>query len=468
MKLLLISRDVPDVQVFMHAVNADTRAIVYTPSMSQAELLESISMDSIERLAVVSRKKDLFINHRPIPESAELFQSLIHTLGIKTIDFLACNTLMDPRWTQFYATLGVVVGASNDLTGNLKYGGDWTMESTGEDIEKVYFTQSIQYYQYLLDIVGKNCFFIKPDGLYATGDNTYRQMGVNKTGFITKIIIEENGNPISGIVTNIAYNNNNTVLSLEDGSLWGTGQNNQGMFGLNDMAWRETFTRLEIKKNGLLMNHINNKVSQIHMNYEDRIVLVLLEDGTLWGSGNNFGGQLMYSSIIFHEITSIKILNPHKITHISCGANHTILSLEDGTLWGAGYNGENQLGQSGSVSTYIPIELIKNEVVMNRSNNKVTHISCNFHSTMVVLEDGTLWGSGQNNQGQLGLGNYVKQEYFTEITLNSTQRITHLACGARHTSISLEDGSLWVTGEIYGVKIIFTPLNILMNYVQIT
>ena len=308
MNLLLISRDVPDFQVFVDAVNTDTRAIVYSPSMTKEELLLSISLTSVERLAVVSRKEDLFINHTPIPESSDLFHSLIQTLGIKTLDFLACNTLLDPRWIQFYTTLkesGVVVGASNDRTGNLKYGGDWTMESTGEDIERVYFTRSIQYYKYLLDIVGNNSFFIKPDGLYATGDNTYRQMGVTKTGFITKIMIEENGQPISGIVTNIAYSKRTTVLSLDDGSLWGTGWNITGRLGLNDIASRETFTRIEIKQNGILMNHVNNKVSQIHMNEEEQFVLILLEDGTLWGSGDGIGGQLMYTSIIFLSLIHI-------------------------------------------------------------------------------------------------------------------------------------------------------------------
>ena len=85
--------------------------------------MESISVTSVERLDVVSRKEDLFVDHKLIPESADLFHSLIQTLGIKTIDFLVCNTLLDLRWKEFYLRLetsGVVVGESNDLTGNLK------------------------------------------------------------------------------------------------------------------------------------------------------------------------------------------------------------------------------------------------------------------------------------------------------------------------------------------------------------
>ena len=55
---------------------------------------------------------------------------------VKNADFLACNTLKHQSWKTFYDILkkhtGAVVGASDDATGNLKYGGDWVMESTQE------------------------------------------------------------------------------------------------------------------------------------------------------------------------------------------------------------------------------------------------------------------------------------------------------------------------------------------------
>ena len=60
-----------------------------------------------------------------------------------------------PTWVNYYNLLtektGVVVGASDDYTGNLKYGGDWVMESTSEDVELIYFTESIEYYKYLFE-----------------------------------------------------------------------------------------------------------------------------------------------------------------------------------------------------------------------------------------------------------------------------------------------------------------------------
>ena len=52
-----------------------------------------------------------------------------------------------------------IVKALNKI-GNIKYSSDWLIESTCLDIELIYFTQSIEYYKYLLE---------KPFKIWATG-----------------------------------------------------------------------------------------------------------------------------------------------------------------------------------------------------------------------------------------------------------------------------------------------------------
>ena len=65
---------------------------------------------------------------------------------IVNIDFLACNSLNYNKWVKFYNILKPrVVGASNDKTGNIKYSGDWVMETTGQDISKLYFSDISTY-----------------------------------------------------------------------------------------------------------------------------------------------------------------------------------------------------------------------------------------------------------------------------------------------------------------------------------
>lgn len=146
MQLLCIDAQVPEAQVFVDSVNAQTRAIV---SSTMPPFLPA----RINRIGFV------FILDRRLlwfgPEQEKRMVHLIRDREIKQIDFLACNTLRDPTWCAYYNRLteqtGVVIGASKDRTGNLNYGGNWVMEKTGEDIEHIYFTSSIHYYRYLLD-----------------------------------------------------------------------------------------------------------------------------------------------------------------------------------------------------------------------------------------------------------------------------------------------------------------------------
>ena len=168
--VLLIDRQVPDYQQFVDSVNSSTFPIVYSTMSSKTELLTLLQkmFTSISRIGIAftssleNNKTFLDCNHLfkeeetvPFSENVQFIIDVIKEFSVTNIDYLACNTLNYTNWTNYYQLLtlntGVVVGASSDETGNIKYGGDWTMESTGQDIELIYFTQSIEYYTYLLD-----------------------------------------------------------------------------------------------------------------------------------------------------------------------------------------------------------------------------------------------------------------------------------------------------------------------------
>ena len=71
-------------------------------------------------------------------KNVEFIISVIKEFQIKNIDYLACDTLNYSNWVNYYDILtketGIIVGASNDKTGNIKFGGDWIMESTSQNI----------------------------------------------------------------------------------------------------------------------------------------------------------------------------------------------------------------------------------------------------------------------------------------------------------------------------------------------
>ena len=162
--VLLIDSRVRSYETFVTSANADTFPIVYTPDASGAELLGILSrFSTIARIGVVFEvtSATTFMDGQPFftvsgeqSPNVALMVNILKTFAVKNIDFLACNTLQLPAWASYYAGLtadtGVIVGASDNPTGNIKYGGDWTMENTAQDVELIYFTKAIEYYQYLL------------------------------------------------------------------------------------------------------------------------------------------------------------------------------------------------------------------------------------------------------------------------------------------------------------------------------
>ena len=74
-------------------------------------------------------------------------------------------------------------------------------------------------------------------------------------------------------------------------------------------------------------------------------------------------------------------------------------------------------------------------------------MSFSYHS-LILKNDGTLWSCGQNNYGQLGLGNYTNRTTFTQVTIN-IDNIKNINCESLHSFILKNDGTLLSCGNNY-------------------
>ena len=166
--------------------------------------------------------------------------------------------------------------------------------------------------------------------------------------------------------------------------------------------------------------------------------LILKNDGTLWSCGYNKYGQLGLGDTnnrnTFTQITT----NADNIKSIYRGENHTLILENDGTLWGCGCNDYGQLGLGdGSNRTTFT------QITANSDNIKSVY--CGWNHTFMLKNDGTLWGCGDNSSGQLGLGDTTNRTTFTQITTN-TDDIKQIYCGGAYTFILKNNGTLWVCG----------------------
>ncbi len=164
--------------------------------------------------------------------------------------------------------------------------------------------------------------------------------------------------------------------------------------------------------------------------------IMLKNDGTLWGCGANGYGQLGLEDKSNRNIFTIANSAPGNIKLVDCGEYHTSILTNDGTLWGCGYNGYGQLGLGDT----------DNRTIFTQITNDIKSVYCGGNHTIILKNDGTLWGCGNNSSGQLGLGDTTNRTIFTKITTNASN-VKSVYCGFDHTLILKDDGTLWGCGN---------------------
>jgi len=316
---------------------------------------------------------------------------------------------------------------------------------------------------------------VQEDGtLWATGRNNYGQLGLGDD--ITRELFTQVGTDTDWIKVRCGYDY--TFAIKEDGTLWATGLNEYGQLGLGDETDRDVFTQvgtdtdwktmagtfrnsLAIKENGTLWGTGSNYYGQLGFGYYGSNInifeqltdytnckkvccpydgsMVLREDGTIWGTGNNYEGQLGINNE-FHDWLFIQE-RTYSDTWVDLASHdeHSLAIKEDGTLWGTGSNNKGQLG----VGYHYPSSEIFIQEVTYREDWESCYCGVKFSFAITKSKD--LYRAGENHDGQLGLGDTHDESNF--ITMYSTNKHYLASCGYEHSFIINELYSLYSTGN---------------------
>ncbi|RPJ07755.1 MAG: hypothetical protein EHM28_06140, partial [Spirochaetaceae bacterium] len=128
------------------------------------------------------------------------------------------------------------------------------------------------------------------------------------------------------------------------------------------------------------------------------------------------------------------------VRKIAGGTFQTLIIKNDGNLYGTGWNTSGQLG-TGDDQNRSSFELVF---------RGAKAVVCGGSHSLVLATDGKLWATGANDMGQLGIGD--RSTFFIyNWTPAPIQGVSAIACGFDHSLALKSGGTLWVTGSAAGL-----------------
>lgn len=143
---------------------------------------------------------------------------------------------------------------------------------------------------------------------------------------------------------------------------------------------------------------------------------------------------------------------------ISCGSFHSLVVLVDGTLLSCGLNNYGQLGLGSQDTT--PRTSFMEVTYFSKLSKKVCQAAGGCQHSVVLLEDGTVWAFGRGDYGQWGLGTRCPEKGTKiqsgalyglprQVALAESVKIKEICCGDNHNLALSSEGQVysWGFGE---------------------
>jgi uncharacterized repeat protein (TIGR01451 family) len=364
------------------------------------------------------------------------------------------------------------ISASSEISVVLKTDGTvWAWGSTSESSNQT-FRATPRQVLWLTNITaiaagGQHALALQQDGtVWAWGDNTQAQLGTGSSGYnrwwpveVTEavrppdaigILATPTFNPDGGTfnsaqsvkinsassdakISAVAFGWDHSLALMSDGTAWASGRNDWGQLGA--------------VTNDPLSNQNSQTLVQVKISDAAALAagathsVALKMDGTVWAWGNNVNGQLGLGLPLGpnpNRVTPTKVESLTNVTAIKAGGAHTLALKSDGTVWGFGWNDRGQVGDGTQKDQSAPVQ------VSGLSNVKA--ISAGIHHNLALKTDGTVWAWGDNSYGELGDGSTV---FFslTPVQVAGLANIIAISAGGEFSTALGSDGTVWTWGK---------------------
>lgn len=293
---------------------------------------------------------------------------------------------------------------------------------------QAYFSTSTTTQTFAKIAAGKShSLGIKSDGsLWAWGGNSFNQLGDDTTvSKLTPIQVSNTSDWRS-----VAASGDSSFALKVNGTLWAWGADSFGQLGLGPFGSASTPKQVGSDTNWSKVAAGPNRT------------FALKSDGTLWAWGANWGSQLgLGDQLNRYEPTQVG--SATNWTEVVTGLGHTLALKSDGTLWSWGDNWYGELG-NGTASGPLKSSGVVIPTRIGYDTNWAA-VAAGSHLSFAIKTDGTLWGWGLNDLGQVGVGDATPRSTPTRIG-NASNWVTVIA-GDRRGAALAGDGTLWAWGQ---------------------
>jgi alpha-tubulin suppressor-like RCC1 family protein len=256
---------------------------------------------------------------------------------------------------------------------------------------------------------------------YIWGDNSFGELGLNdQVTRSSPVQLASSSSSWSKISTL-----DSTVAVKTNGTLWSWGRSYGGQLGQNDQVYRSSPVQIGA---GTTWSDVTSGFNSTHFS--------LKTDGSLWGFGYNYTGQLITGNRTYRS--SPVQIGTSTWSKISAGAGKFLGVQTNGTLWVWGSADWGQLGDNttGSIGRSSPIQI-----------GALTNWSQVFPGgsfSAAIKSDGTLWAWGYGGEGQSGQNDRVNRSSPVQIGSGTTWTTASMD----YAGFAIKsDGTLWSWGD---------------------